>query len=73
MAFDAPPVPRMSAFLCHFLSSMGSMLCVKPMTSLLYPFRMVLFPSCLTRMTFTAPMALASGERESRNGITFSL
>ena len=49
------------------------MLFVKPITSELKPLRVILLFSCVTFMTFTAPMATASGDIESRKGITFSL
>ena len=44
----------------------GSMLRVKPITSLLKPLSIVLLPLWVTRITFTAPIALASGLRLSR-------
>ena len=72
MAFDAPPVPNIRAFLCAG-SSIGSILLVKPITSLLNPFSTTSLPLWLTLMTFTAPMAFASGLSSSRYAITFCL
>ena len=65
MAFAEPPVPKIRAFLCT-RSSKGSILWVKPTTSLLNPFSMVLLPWCVILTTFTAPIVVASGVTSSR-------
>ena len=66
MALEAPPVPSIKAFLCCGSNS-GSIDWVNPRISELYPISLI-FPLAgrMILITFTAPMAAASGSNSSK-------